>query len=94
MDKEAYWRGLPGHRLSARQIEIIAAASRGLSNRQIGKELALSEDTVKTHLRRSFRQAGARDRAHLVAICMSKGLIPIVEAPEPGAVPPHWLEAA
>ena len=36
--------------------------SQGKSNGQIGRELYLSEDTVKTHARRLFRKLGVRDR--------------------------------
>ncbi len=39
----------------------------GKSNAEIGRELFVSEDTVKTHARRLFRKLGARDRAHAVA---------------------------
>ena len=35
--------------------------SRGRSNSEIGKELYLSEDTVKTHARRLFRKLGGAD---------------------------------
>ena len=42
--------------------------SRGRSNSEIGRELYLSEDTVKTHARRLFRKLGAADRAHAVAV--------------------------
>ena len=39
----------------------------GKSNGEIGKELFLSEDTVKTHARRLFRKLGVNDRAQAVA---------------------------
>jgi DNA-binding NarL/FixJ family response regulator len=42
--------------------------SRGRSNGEIGKELFLSEDTVKTHARRLFRKIGAADRAQAAAL--------------------------
>ena len=49
--------------------------SHGRSNAQIGAELYLSEDTVKTHARRLFRKLGANDRAQAVAIGLRRGLI-------------------
>ena len=39
----------------------------GKSNGEIGRELFLSEDTVKTHARRLFRKLGVNDRAQAVA---------------------------
>ena len=49
--------------------------SRGLSNAGIGKELFLSEDTVKTHARRLFRKLGAADRAQAVALGFRWGFL-------------------
>ena len=47
----------------------------GKSNAEIGRELFVSEDTVKTHARRLFRKLGARDRAHAVAAAFRAGLV-------------------
>lgn len=94
MTKFDTWQGEPGRRLSDRQIHIISLAAEGKSNKEIGQELYLAENTIKTHLRRAFSQTGARNRAHLVAMVMSRGIIPIVEAPQPGAIPSPWVEAA
>ena len=47
----------------------------GKSNAEIGRELYVSEDTVKTHARRLFRKLGARDRAHLVVFAYEAGLV-------------------
>ena len=47
----------------------------GQSNGEIGKELFLSEDTIKTHARRLFRKLGARDRAQAVAVGFRRGLV-------------------
>lgn len=47
----------------------------GKSNGQIGRELYLSEDTVKTHARRLFRKLGVRDRAQAVAHGFRRGLV-------------------
>ena len=45
-----------------RELQVLAGMSQGKSNGQIGRELYLSEDTVKTHARRLFRKLGVRDR--------------------------------
>ena len=55
-------------RLTEREVRILRGMSRGRSNREIGRELSLSEDTVKAHARGLFGKLGARDRAHAVAI--------------------------
>lgn len=61
--------------LTKREIEVLIGMSNGRSNSQIGAELFLSEDTVKTHARRLFRKLGAADRAQAVAIGLRRGLI-------------------
>lgn len=53
--------------LTDRERQVLEGMSRGRSNAQIGSELFLSEDTIKTHARRLFRKLGAADRAHAVA---------------------------
>jgi DNA-binding CsgD family transcriptional regulator len=54
--------------LSARSIQLVQLTSRGLTNREIGKRLRLSEATVKTYLHVLFRELGVRNRAELVAL--------------------------
>lgn len=61
--------------LTKRELEVLSGMSHGRSNAQIGADLFLSEDTVKTHARRLFRKLGASDRAQAVAIGLRRGLI-------------------
>jgi two-component system, NarL family, nitrate/nitrite response regulator NarL len=61
--------------LTKREVEVLVGMSNGRSNSQIGMDLFLSEDTVKTHARRLFRKLGAADRAQAVAIGLRRGLI-------------------
>jgi ATP/maltotriose-dependent transcriptional regulator MalT len=49
--------------------------SLGQSNKQIGRALFLSEDTVKTHARRLFSKLGVHDRAQAVAHGFRCGLV-------------------
>lgn len=65
----------PGTPLSARELQILGCAAAGMSNREIGAELFISEDTVKTHARRIFRKLRAKDRAHAVAIALRAEMI-------------------
>ena len=48
--------------LTAREIQVLEGMSHGRSNAEIGRDLFLSEDTVKTHARRLFKKLGASDR--------------------------------
>ncbi|MEZ5117292.1 MAG: response regulator transcription factor [Candidatus Nanopelagicales bacterium] len=61
--------------LTDRERQVLDGMSRGRSNAEIGGELFLSEDTVKTHARRLFRKLGAADRAQAVALGFRWGLL-------------------
>ncbi len=65
----------PPVELTKREMEVLIGMSHGRSNAQIGADLFLSEDTVKTHARRLFRKLEAADRAQAVAIGLRRGLI-------------------
>ena len=61
--------------LTKREVEVLTGMARGRSNSEIGRELFLSEDTIKTHARRLFRKLGANDRAQAVAVGFRLGLL-------------------
>ncbi len=61
--------------LSMREMQVLTGMSQGKSNAQIGRELYLSEDTIKTHARRLFRKLGAKDRAEAVALGFRRGMM-------------------
>jgi DNA-binding NarL/FixJ family response regulator len=60
---------------TAREIEVLQLISEGLVNRDIGKMLFLSEETVKSHVRHLLAKLQARSRAHAVAIGFRRGLL-------------------
>jgi DNA-binding NarL/FixJ family response regulator len=64
-----------GTRPTDRELQILRAMTAGHTNREIGLELLVSEDTVKTQARRLFHKLGARDRAHAVALALRNGLV-------------------
>jgi DNA-binding NarL/FixJ family response regulator len=61
--------------LTERELQVLRGMSQGKSNSAIGRELYLSEDTVKTHARRLFRKLGVNDRAQAVARGFRRGLV-------------------
>ena len=60
--------------LSEREVTVLAALTRGLSNRQIGEELWVSEQTVKFHLRNVYRKIDVKKRAEAVRWAYSHGI--------------------
>ena len=52
--------------ITRRQQEIIPLISRGLSNKEIGSHLNISEQTVKNHIHNIMRRLGANDRLQVV----------------------------
>ncbi len=57
--------------LTRRESDVLDELLQGQSNRQIGKNLFISEDTVKSHVKAILRKLGARDRAHAVSLVLS-----------------------
>jgi DNA-binding NarL/FixJ family response regulator len=64
-----------GAQLTERELQVLTGMSQGKSNAQIGRDLYLSEDTIKTHARRLFRKLGVNDRAQAVALGFRRGLV-------------------
>jgi DNA-binding NarL/FixJ family response regulator len=60
---------------TAREIEVLQLISEGLVNREIGRMLFLSEETVKSHVRHLLAKLQARSRAHSVAVGFRRGLL-------------------
>ena len=65
----------PQAALTERELQVLTGMSQGKSNGAIGRELYLSEDTIKTHARRLFRKLGVNDRAQAVALGFRRGLV-------------------
>ncbi len=70
-------RGAGGaDQLTPREVEVLAAVGRGLSNGEIGRELFIGEATVKTHLLRVFQKLAVDDRTLAVTVAIERGILP------------------
>lgn len=68
---------LLAERLSDREVEVLNAVAAGRSNKAVAKDLLLSEETIRVHLKNTFVKLGARDRTHAVVIAMRRGYLSI-----------------
>jgi len=61
------------HPLSARQLEVLQLAAKGLTNKEIAYRLNLSERTVQYHLRTVFNKTGTNSRTEAAAHAIRQG---------------------
>jgi DNA-binding NarL/FixJ family response regulator len=61
--------------LTERELEVLRLLVDGLTNRDIGRRLYLSSDTVKTHLGNAYRKLGVTSRTQAVAAVLQRGLV-------------------
>ena len=59
--------------LQSRELEVLKLAAKGMSNKEIAKELFISERTVQTHLVNIFRKLGVGSRTQAVLDGLRKG---------------------
>jgi len=62
-------------RLSPRENQVLQLIADGSENKQIARELGLSEATVKTYIRGVFERLGVSSRAEAVAVGLRLGII-------------------
>lgn len=65
------------HALSGRELLVLTQVARGLSNKQIGSKLGISDKTVRNHLSRIFKKLDAGNRTQAVMNAMKGGLLTI-----------------
>jgi len=65
--------------LSPREIEILVLVAAGCSNKRIGDQLGICEQTVKAHMKNSMGKLGARDRTHAVTLSLQRGILSLGE---------------
>jgi DNA-binding NarL/FixJ family response regulator len=61
--------------LTGREREIFRLIANGLSNAEIGRELFISETTVKTHVTHVFQKLDVRDRVQAVVLAYQTGIV-------------------
>jgi DNA-binding CsgD family transcriptional regulator len=68
-------RVAPPDQLSAREVQILQLVARGLSNRQIGVELFISEHTAANHIRSILRKTGCANRTEAASYAHRHALV-------------------
>ena len=63
--------------LTEREVEVLRQVASGSANKIIADKLAISEETVKAHMKKILSKLGANDRTHAVAIALKRGIIDI-----------------
>jgi DNA-binding NarL/FixJ family response regulator len=63
--------------LTEREIEVLREVAAGNANKVIALHLAVSEETVKAHMKSILSKLGASDRTHAVTIALRRGIIEI-----------------
>lgn len=61
--------------ISPRQRSILQGIADGHSAAEIGQQLGINEETVRTHTRRAMHRIKANNRAHAVALAIRQGII-------------------
>jgi DNA-binding NarL/FixJ family response regulator len=61
--------------LSEREVEVLSLIAAGNSNKLVADQLAISEDTVKGHVKNILSKLGVNDRTHAVTAALKRGII-------------------
>ena len=62
--------------LTAREVEVLALITHGMSNQEIAERLYLSINSVKTYIRSAYAKIGATSRSKAVTWCLLNGFAP------------------
>jgi DNA-binding NarL/FixJ family response regulator len=65
----------PNGKLTQRELEVLRLLAEGHQHEEIGRQLGISAETVRTHLRKASDRLGAATRTQAVATALRRGLI-------------------
>ena len=68
---------VPGMRLTDRELEVLRLVARGMNNREIAKDLYISENTVKNHVRNILEKLQLHSRVEAVMYAVREKLLEI-----------------
>ncbi len=71
----------PESPLTPREVEISGLVAEGLEISEIASRLCIAEVTVRTHLRRTFRKLGLKNRVELARYALARGWASLEEDP-------------
>jgi len=74
-DGEERAQDVPAPKLTDREMEVLRLVARGMNNRDIAKELFISENTVKNHVRNILEKLQIHSRMEAVMIAVRENLI-------------------
>lgn len=66
---------IKGEALSSREIEVLRLVAQGEPNKRIARRIGITENTVKTYLRRAYRKLGCHTRSAATAAAVRQGLL-------------------
>lgn len=66
-----------GEELTEREVEVLRRIAEGLSNKEIGEQLGIAENTVKGHVGNLLSKLGASDRTRALVLALKRGLVHI-----------------
>jgi DNA-binding CsgD family transcriptional regulator/N-acetylneuraminic acid mutarotase len=69
--------------LTERELDIVRAVSTGATNQQIARELSISVNTVKVHLKNIFAKLGIESRTEVALFAVREGLVEVETPPSP-----------
>ena len=76
-----HWsRPNPAGAVTAREAELLRLVAKGLSNREVGEQLGITEATVRTHLTRLFGKLGAANRVEATLCALRDGWTTLEES--------------
>ena len=67
--------------LSEREMEVLKSAAKGMSNKDVGKALFISERTVQAHMRSIFNKLGVGSRSEAVLYSLRRGWFTLEDLP-------------